>query len=494
MWKVILMSLWPWCAYGAQISEFESQLNNVFAAVNRPLASFLFFSDHPLQLPLILVVMLTGGVVLTLRMKFVNVRLFKHAIDVVRGRFDDPNHVGEVTHFQALTSALSATVGLGNIAGVAIAVSLGGPGAVFWLWVVAFFGMSMKFTSCTFAQMYRRVNPQGRVLGGPMVYLEEGFRESGVIGSAFGLILARIFAVMAIFASFGGGNLFQANQAFELLETEFVVFQGSGLIVGCVLAFFVGIVLVGGVTRIGEVTSKLVPLMCGLYCLGCLAVLSANISAIPDAFYEIFKQAWYPQAMWSGGFIGVLIQGIRRASFSNEAGVGSAAIAHAAAKTDEPVREGVVGMLGPFIDTHIVCTMTALTVIVSGAYLEPALVGKGAALTAYAFSTVGPFLASVLSIIAVVFAYSTILSWSYYGEKGVEYLFGEKGILPYRILYVLVVIMGPVVSLQNVIDFSDMMLLSMAFPNIIGMLFLSKQVSQKLESYMVTYKKLERSN
>lgn len=465
---------------GVMIDQFFGVLVEYIAAV-------LFFPMPLIKLPFILTVMVCGGLFFTFRFGFVNVRLFKHAIDIVRGKYDDPDHHGEISHFQALTSALSATVGLGNIAGVAVAIQLGGPGAVFWLWMVAFFGMSMKLSSCTFAQLHRRICVNGKVLGGPMVYLTEAFKEQLNLPK-IGLFLGTFSAVATVLGSLGGGNLFQANQTFELVANQFPFFADKPLLVGVVLAFLAGIVLIGGIQRIADVTSKLVPAMVAFYVICCLIIIFGNISEVPSLFTEIFKQAFQPQAIYGGGFVGVLIQGVKRGSFSNEAGVGSAAIAHAAAKTDQPVREGLVAMLGPFIDTIVICTMTALAILITQAHLTPELAGKGAQITAKAFSTIHSSMPIFLTISVAVFAYSTVISYSYYGERAIEFLFGRKKIKYYRFIYIFCIIFGPTISLKNVIDFSDLMLLSMALPNIIGMMFLSGKISTMVKSYLSDYK------
>ena len=402
---------------------------------------------------------------------------------MIRGKYDHKEDAGEINHFQALTAALSATVGLGNIAGVAIAISYGGPGAVFWLWLVAFFGMSMKFSSCTFAQVYRIVHKDGTVLGGPMVYLDRGFKAQLPKFAWIGKIFALFYAVFTIAASLGGGNMFQGNQTYELIAAQMPFFSDKEWLVGVALALLVGIVIIGGIKRIGEVTSKLVPAMCIFYCVSCLMIIIGNLSEVPKVFGSIFVEAFNPSAIWAGGFIGVLIQGVRRASFSNESGLGSAAIAHAAAKTDKPVREGVVAMIGPFIDTHVVCTMTSLAILITGVHLDPSLQGKGSLITATAFGSLGSFMPIALTLASLIFAYSTMIAWSYYGEKGTEYLFGRKWIPHYRIIYVFCVALGPVITLKNVLEFSDLMLLSMAFPNIIGMMFLSSKVKKLLVEY-----------
>lgn len=484
-WIYVMLSMLPSLAFGQE--GFQETVNNVFGKIVEVYAPFLFWPVPVIQLPLILTIMVVGGLFFTFRYGFINVKLFKHAIDVVKGKYDDPEHEGDISHFQALTSALSATIGLGNIAGVAVAIAAGGPGAVFWLWFVAFFGMSMKYSSCTFAQLYRIKDSSGNMLGGPMVYLTEGLKEKGF--AKIGKVAGIFFAFATILASFGGGNLFQANQTFEIIKAQFP--SANPWVVGVTLAFLAGVVLIGGIKRIGDVTSKVVPLMCGFYAITCLVIIGINASQIPAMFISIFTEAFSSNALY-GGFLGVLIQGVKRASFSNEAGLGSAAIAHAAAKTDEPVREGVVAMIGPFIDTHVVCTMTALTILITGAHLKPEFAGKGVEITSYAFSTLGSFMPYLLLVAICFFAYSTVISWSYYGERATEFLFGKRfghrAIKIYRLVYVFVIILGPVLSLGNVVDFADLMLLSMAFPNILGMIYLSKTVKDMTEDYYSRYK------
>lgn len=461
----------------------DDLLNAVFAKINDLVGTHgvffnvLFFTDD-LSLPFVVVWLAFFGVYFTARLGFINFRLFKHAFKVLAGKYDDPNNPGEVTHFKALTSALSATVGLGNIAGVAFAISRGGPGAVFWLWVTAFFGMTLKYSECTLAQRYRRVDEKGHVLGGPMLYLREGFARLN--HARIGKFLAGLFAVLCIGASFGGGNMFQANQTFTLLKGQFSLLE-SPWVVGFFLAFFIAIVIIGGIRRIGEVTSLMVPGMCGFYCIVCLVIILANVGQVPAMFASIFREAFTAEAGW-GAVVGVIIQGVQRASFSNEAGMGSAAIAHSAARTDDPVHEGVVGLIEPFIDTHLVCTMTSLAILITGAHLQDL---QGIEVTAYAFGTLGAVLPKLLAVAACVFAYSTAISWSYYGERAVEYLFGYG--LPtriYKIVFVLFAFIAPAVSIAEVLNFSDTMLLSMAIPNAIGMLVLSRELRQLTVAYI----------
>lgn len=489
-------------------SSFSSLVDQGFSRVNEVLTSVFFFTipfqtiDVPvseefpsgqqvLGIPFIVAMLSMGGVFFTLRFGFVNVRLFRHAIQVVRGKFDAPDDDGEISHFQALSSALSATVGLGNIAGVSVAIALGGPGAVLWMWVVAFFGMSMKFSSCTCAQLFRRFDHDGRTLGGPMVYLQEGL--SPILGTRVAKSFGVMYAALCVCASFGGGNLFQGNQTSAALVHTFG-FERSDVVaggVGLLMASLAGVVIIGGIQRIGVVTSKLVPSMCLFYVMVCAFIIVSNLQEAGALFASIFSEAFTGNALGggaSGGLILVFATGAQRAVFSNEAGVGSAAIAHSAAKTDEPVREGTVAMIGPFIDTIVICTMTALTLLITdvfeGEYGQNIGFGDGAIRTIEAFGTVHPFLPYALCVAIFIFAYSTIISWSYYGDRAVEYLVGPRGVLPYRVVFVVLVALGPFFSLANVLEFSDMLLLSMAFPNIIGMAILSGVVARHTKDYL----------
>jgi AGCS family alanine or glycine:cation symporter len=455
-----------------------------------PLAAVLFFDvwfwdaagDAGIQIPAVVLWLILGALFFTLRFQFINLRAFRHAIACVRGRYSKPDDPGEISHFQALSAALSATVGLGNIAGVAVAVGLGGPGAVFWMVVAGFLGMSSKFAECTLGQMYRVVRPDGHVSGGPMHYLKDGLAERG--WRRTGSTLAVVFAVMCIGGSVGGGNMFQANQAYAQVASVLPFLDGpeGAMAFGIVLAFLVGLVIVGGIRRIGEVAGVIVPFMCSLYVLCGLAILLVHADGIAAGFGVIFREAFSPTAV-GGGFVGVLIQGFRRAAFSNEAGVGSAPIAHSAASTTEPVREGIVSLLEPFIDTVVVCTMTGLVIVVTGAYADPEA-GSGIALTSHAFATVFPWFPVLLSITAVLFAFSTQISWSYYGERCWAWLFGESQVLIYKGLFVFFVWFGAVSQLARVIEFSDLMILGMAFPNIAGVVLLSGKVKRALDSYL----------
>ncbi len=501
---VLFSSIWlltlvfPILAFGQETAALEpavsndwiqaqlAELDSLFGTSVKLLEAILF-ARFGTGIPLIVLVLLLGGIYYSFFFGWLSIRGFRHSIDIIRGRFDNPDDPGEISHFQALTSALSATVGLGNIAGVAIAVSLGGPGAIFWMLVTAIFGMSSKLASCTLAIMYRNIHPDGRVSGGPMYYLENGLKSKGL--REFGRTLAVMFAFLTVGGSLGGGNMFQANQTLEILGTVSPVFKTYNWLVGILLAAMVAVVIIGGIRRIGRVTSRVVPTMCLLYVAACLLIIVSNFTRIPELLVTIVSHAFSPYALY-GGFVGVLVTGIKRAAFSNEAGLGSAAFAHAAAKTDEPAREGMVAMIGPFIDTIVICLMTGLVCLITGVYADPQFIGQaqqgqpvGAAMTAAAFETFIPGARYVLAIAVVLFAYSTMISWSYYGERAWEYLFGEETIIGYRVIFVVFVFLGAVTALDNVLSFTDMMILGMAFPNIIGGVILSQQIKATLTEY-----------
>ena len=596
-------------------------INGTFKGVVDVIGSVVFSSlpdalsaiwDFLRAMPLVILVLVGGAIFFTLRFNFINVLGFWHALEVVRGKYDNPEDPGEISHFQALSSALSATVGLGNIAGVAMAVVAGGPGAIFWMMCAAFFGMASKFAECTLGQMYRRYDAEGAVQGGPMVYLRDGLSEIG--WPNLGKYLSVGFAVLCIGGSFGGGNMYQSNQSFsavsgqipwlagekatgevELRATQaltlrlepykvrFVapedeaagqntdliyepyvaegelfelseddwradssgalvarvpvvsiapgktkynaqaglvdtlqlatldpdrqlqwsspqgvsvsqpsVFSGAtphkGGLFGIVLVILVAVVIVGGIKSVGKVADKIVPLMCGLYLIGSLWVIVANVTLLDDALGVIWREAFTPQA-GVGGLLGVLITGVKRAAFSSEAGVGSAAIAHSAAKTDEPIREGIVALLEPFIDTIVVCFMTGMVITITGVYNSPETAHlKDVALTAAAFGRTISWFPYVLSLAVFLFAYSTMISWSYYGERCWTFLFGSGQSMVYRIIFLGFVWIGCVIEPGAVTDFSDFMILSMAFPNIIGVVMLSPKIFEALESYWTRYK------
>ncbi|MBC8321749.1 MAG: alanine:cation symporter family protein [Bacteroidetes bacterium] len=446
-------------------------------------------SEKKSNIPLVVIWLIFGAITFTVMLRFINFRGFKHAIQLIRGVYDNPNHKGEVSHFQALTTALSATVGLGNIAGVAIAITIGGPGATFWMIVAGLLGMSSKFVECTLGVKYRQIDKHGVVSGGPMYYLRDGLKKKNL--KWLGIILSIVFAILVIGGSFGGGNMFQANQAFSQLAYLVPGIENYGVWFGVILAILVGAVIIGGIKSIARVTDKVVPFMAAIYVITALIIIFMNIENTGAAFKLIIDGAFGADAL-KGGIIGVLIVGFQRAAFSNEAGVGSAAIAHSAVKTDTPITEGFVSLLEPFIDTVVICTMTALVLIYTGTYENP-MGYEGAQLTSEAFSKVFSWFPYILVLAIFLFAFSTMISWSYYGLKGFDYLvggfsekiFGTRDVAKYTyfVTFLFFIIVGASSNLGSVIAFSDMMILSMAFPNIIGLLILLPEIKHDLSDY-----------
>ncbi len=481
------------------------------------------------SVPIVLIVLLGGALFFTLYFKFANVRLLGVAIHAAKGTYDDVDHkannvvagdptpggnimetpkneeiIGEVTHFQALTAALSATVGLGNIAGVAVAIAIGGPGATLWMILAGFLGMSTKLVEATLGVKYREVGEDGKIYGGPMYYLKTGLKEKNLGG--LGKVLAVLFAIFVVGGSFGGGNMFQANQATAQMKQLFGIENGFWF--GLVMAALVGVVIIGGIKRIGRVTEKIVPFMGIMYIGAAIIILAMNITILPEGFAQIFSGAFNGEAV-VGGAIGVMIQGFRRAAFSNEAGVGSASIAHAAVKTRFPASEGIVASIGPFVDTVVICTMTALVIVVTnlksnlftygnleGSNVVMNATGEklgGVDLTSVAFDSAIPHFSILLTIAVILFAFSTLLSWSYYGIQGWKYLFGKGKIadFTYKFLFLVFVVIGSSSSLNSVVEFSDAMIFAMVFPNIIGLLLLAPKVKSELQRYLtaIRYKK-----
>lgn len=453
-------------------------------------------AGDPVKAPLKLIVLwlMAGGLFFTFYLKFINIKAFRHAIGLVSGKHDKNDSKGEVSHFQALTTALSATVGLGNIAGVAIAISIGGPGATIWMMLAGFLGMSLKFSECMLGLKYRKINDKGEVSGGAMYYLRDGLARKGF--KKLGWVLALLFSVMAIGGSVGGGNMLQANQAFEQLVGFFPQLKGYGFWYGIVMALLVGLVIIGGIKSIARVTSRVVPFMALLYVTASLVIIFMHIDQTGRALTLIWEGAFNAEAL-KGGFVGVLIFGFQRGAFSNEAGVGSASIAHAAARTNEPVSEGIVALLEPFIDTIIICTMTALVIIYSGEYNQNSGL-QGVSLTSAAYGSVISWFPYILLIAVTLFAFSTMISWSYYGLKGFDFLFGRSAErlfgsrkitnTIFNLFFLFCIVIGSAASLGPVMDFSDMMVLCMAFPNLAGLFILAPEVKADLQQYLTKFR------
>ncbi|GMR14839.1 MAG: alanine/glycine:cation symporter family protein [Gammaproteobacteria bacterium] len=473
----------------------DEKINLAIKPVADAVAGAVFFSFPVagVDIPFVLVWLIAAATIFTFYFKFINLRAFKHGFELVRGDYYDPTAPGEVTHFQALATALSGTVGLGNIAGVAIAVSWGGPGATFWLIVAGFLGMSSKFTECTLGVKYRNENADGTVSGGPMYYLTKGLAEKGAGFAKLGKVLAVMFAIFAVGGSFGGGNMFQANQSFVQLVNvtgaESSWLADKGWLFGLVLAGLVGLVIMGGIKGIARVTSKIVPFMAVIYVSAGLVIILMNYIDIPSAFSAILDGAFTAKGI-EGGVLFVLFQGFKRAAFSNEAGVGSAAIAHSAVKTRRPVTEGFVALYEPFVDTIIVNTITALVIIITGTWDPSVDPGAGVQLTSNAFASAFSWFPWVLTLAVLLFAFSTMISWSYYGLKAWTFLFGENRATDavFKLLFLFFVVVGSSMQLGSVIDFSDAMIFAMAFPNLLGAYFLLPVVKKELDEYWADYK------
>lgn len=521
--KKYLLSLFaillPLLTFAQEATEkgLDKQIDEGFGWLTGWFVDFIFYQipfTDDIKVFWVLFPLIIGATYFTIYFKFINFSGFWTSINIVRGKYDDidhhesmvaagdstpggdnietiaiEGHEGEVSHFQALTAALSATVGLGNIAGVAIAVSIGGAGATFWMIVAGFLGMASKFVECTLGVKYRDIGEDGTVYGGPMYYLTKGLKAKGLAG--LGKVLAVLFAIFVIGGSFGGGNMFQVNQAFKLVENitggEQSFLHGYGWAFGIVMAVLVGIVIIGGIKKIAKVTDKIVPFMVVIYVAASLFVIFANVSMVGDAFAQIFNGAFSPEGI-TGGVVGVLIQGFRRAAFSNEAGIGSSSIAHSAVKTKYAASEGMVALLEPFIDTVVVCTMTALVLIITGSLTGtgPANDAEAILMTSGAFESAISWFPYVLTVAVVLFAFSTMISWSYYGFQGWAYLFGrtKKAEYTYKVVFCLFVIVGAAASLDSVIGFSDAMIFAMMIPNMIGLVLLAPRVKEELVRYM----------
>jgi alanine or glycine:cation symporter, AGCS family len=488
----------------APVAGFDERVDQIFADATGWFVNLIFanlpFTVFGVAFPWIVLWLVAGATIFTIYFRFIQFRAFGHAIALVRGDYSNPKDAGEVSHFQALATALSGTVGLGNIAGVAVAVGIGGPGATFWMIVAGLMGMASKFTECTLGVKYRNEYPDGTVSGGPMYYMVKGFRERGFPG---GRVFAVVFAICCMGGALGGGNMFQANQAHAQIVNitggADSFFAGRGWLTGLILAAVVFAVIVGGIKSIARVTEKVVPFMGIMYVGAALAVLIINYDMILWAFGQIFAGAFTGLGV-AGGFIGALIQGFRRAAFSNEAGIGSAAIAHSAVRTKEPTTEGIVSLLEPFIDTVIICTMTALVIVISGQLIQDAATGlyvldgnrvatiddaTGVALTSNAFATGLPWFPYILALAVILFAFSTMLTWSYYGVKSWTYLVGEGRAKEnvFKVVFCIFIVLGASAQLGAVIDFSDAMIFAMAVVNIPALIILLPIVRREVNSY-----------
>jgi len=467
--------------------SIDQKINDVIAPIINPFVGFIF-SPLPgseaifgTAFPWIVLWLVVAACVFTIYFGFIQFRGFKHSIELVRGDYLDPKDAGEVTPFQALCTALSGTVGLGNIAGVGVAVYLGGPGATFWMILAGLLGMASKFTECILGVHYRNEYPDGTVSGGPMYYLSKGLSEKGK--ATTGKVLAVLFAICCIGGALGGGNMFQANQSAQQVATVIPFFAENGLIFGVIMAAVVAVVIIGGIKSIAKVTEKVVPFMAAIYVGSAMLIILLNIGAVGDAFSAIINGAFAPTAV-AGGAVGALIQGFKRAAFSNEAGIGSASIAHSAVQTKHAATEGYVALLEPFIDTVVICTMTSLVITITGAW-NPGDGVTGIALTAKAFESNFSGFNYVLALAALLFAFSTMISWSYYGLKAWTYLFGE-GInkeMVFKVIFCIFIIIGASMNLGPVIDFSDAMIFTMAIFNVAGLYLLMPKVKEILRDY-----------
>jgi AGCS family alanine or glycine:cation symporter len=496
----------------AQEKGLDQRIDEAFKPFSDTISNIIFFEI--LGVPFVLILLVGSALFFTIYFGFVNIRRFPTAINVVRGKYDelDENHggkdsgdseEGEVTHFQALATAVSGTVGNGNIAGVALAIALGGPGATFWMVICGLLGMSSKFVECTLGVQYRDVGEDGTVYGGPMYYISKGLKERGF--TTLGKVAAVFFAIFCIGGSFGGGNAAQSNQATIVLK-DLMNLQSTaaGFWIGIVLAILVGVIIIGGIKRIAQVTEKVVPFMAVMYVVACLYIILSNFTLIDDAFSLIFAEAFNPTAIGVGSVIGVLLVGFKRAAFSNEAGAGSASIAHSAVKTKYSASEGLVALLEPFIDTVVICTMTALVIVIfnfggafqyggEGAVMIDGISYEGAGITSKAFAQYIPFSNVFLTIAVVLFAVSTMISWSYYGLQSWKYLFGrgKAADLAYKLLFLTFVIIGASASMNSIWAFSDAMIFAMVFPNMVGLFFLFPVVKKELNRYLKAIRPIE---
>jgi AGCS family alanine or glycine:cation symporter len=467
--------------------SLDLKIDNFFKPISDEITNLVFSSVnfYGESVPLIVLWLLFASFIFTFYFNFLNIRFFKRAVQVALGKYDNPNHPGEITHFQSFTAAMSGTIGLGNIAGVAVAISLGGPGAMIWMIITAFFGMTLKFVEVSLGHKYRIIHNDGTVSGGAIRYLSTGIGERGFPN--LGKFLAFFFAICCIGGSFGGGNMFQANQAFQqIVEASggesSPLFQ-KGWLGGIIFAFFVGVIILGGIRSIGKVTSRLVPIMGIVYIISCIIIIFSNYSALPSALKLIFTSAFSIDAT-TGGIIGSMIAGVKRAVFSNESGIGSAPIAYAPAKSDNHLNTGFMSLLSPFVDTIIVCSMTALVIVITGVYIDGIGI-QGVELTSRAFESAFSWFPIVLAIAITLFALSTLITWSYYGLRCWTYIFGISNLSKYlfKIIFLSFTVLGTSMNLGSVINFSDSMIFAMSIPNIIGLFFLSSEIKKDLKTF-----------
>jgi len=482
-------------------------MNEVFGYINDFFENILFFDIffgqiEETKFPFVVAWLIGGGVFLTLKMGFVNLKMLSHSLKIVAGKYHTREDKGLISPFQSLATALSATVGIGNIAAVSIAISWGGAGAAFWMILAGFLGMTLKFTEVTLSVKYRKFLPDGSILGGGMQYLSQGLADKGMAGT--GKILAMVFAFFMILGAIGAGNTFQVSQSLSIVQGQVPFFadnslafgslKDNGYIFGLILAGITSLVIIGGIKRIAQVAEKIVPLMVIFYLLMVIWVLGTYFTAIPDAFALIFREAFTPTAV-AGGMFGAMAQGFQRAVFSNEAGLGSAGIAHAPARVKYPVRQGLVSLYEPFVDTVVVCTMTALVVILTGTYaggteaLDAAIAAKqGAIITSTAFGSVVPWFPSILGIAIFMFAFSTMISWSYYGERAWVYIFGAKSSIIFKLIFLAFIVIATITDTGIMVDFSSILFLALAVPNIFGLLMMSGDVRKMLTEYLAKLK------
>lgn len=473
-------------------------MNEIIQSITSALSNVLFFDVFFGQIegtsvPFLVVWLFVGAIFFTIKMGFVNLRFFRHSLQIISGKYSDSKNKGLITPFQSLTTALSATVGLGNIAGVAVAIMIGGAGATFWMILAGFLNMSLKFTEVTLSLQHRTFLPDGTVMGGGMRYLSEGLKEKGLTG--LGKVLALVFAFFMIGGAIGGGNIFQVSQSLGAVKGEIAFFATYPWAYGLILAIIVGAVIIGGVKSIAHTTEKIVPTMVLIYLSASIYILIVNYALIPDAIMTIITEAFNPTAV-AGGMLGVMVQGFKRASFSSEAGIGSAPIAHAPSTVKYPVQQGLVALYEPFIDTVVICTITALVIVTTGVYTggTPELAAlieakQGAALTSAAYAMTLSWFPSVLALCVTLFAFSTMISWSYYGERAWTYLFGTKSSILFKLIFLVAIVLSTLVeNLGALVDLTDMLFLAMALPNLIGLYLLRDNVKKALDEYTTKLK------